>query len=81
MERTGCKASQTAVRRDRLILGFPARAMLKASGNPMHNPYLGAAHVMSTRKRWSRARARSICPRWHLRVLPTRTRPSLFGGD
>jgi hypothetical protein len=28
-------------------------------------------------KRWSR----SICPRRHLRVLPTRTRPSLFGGD
>jgi hypothetical protein len=33
------------------------------------------------RKRWSRSRARCICPRKHLRVLPTRTRPSLFGGD
>jgi len=32
-------------------------------------------------KRWSRSRARGICPRRHLRVLPTRTRPSLFGGD
>jgi hypothetical protein len=32
-------------------------------------------------RRWSRSRARSICPRRHLRVLPTRTRPSLFGGD
>jgi hypothetical protein len=32
-------------------------------------------------KRWSRSRARSICPRQHLRVLPIRTRPSLFGGD
>jgi hypothetical protein len=32
-------------------------------------------------KRWSRLRARSICPRRHLRVLPIRTRPSLFGGD
>jgi hypothetical protein len=32
-------------------------------------------------KRWSGSRARSICPRRHLRVLPTRTRPSLFGGD
>ncbi|MGB3631020.1 MAG: hypothetical protein WBA18_16045 [Terracidiphilus sp.] len=32
-------------------------------------------------KRWSRSRARCICPRRHLRVLPTRTRPSLFGGD
>jgi hypothetical protein len=30
-------------------------------------------------KRWSRARG--ICPRRHLRVLPIRTRPSLFGGD
>jgi hypothetical protein len=32
-------------------------------------------------KRWSRSRARIICPRKHLRVLPTRTRPSCFGGD
>jgi hypothetical protein len=32
-------------------------------------------------KRWSRSRAQRICPRRHLRVLPTRTRPSLFGGD
>jgi hypothetical protein len=32
-------------------------------------------------RRWSRSRERSICPRRHLRVLPTRTRPSLFGGD
>jgi hypothetical protein len=31
--------------------------------------------------RWSRSRARGICPRRHLRVLPIRTRPSLFGGD
>ncbi|MGA7256611.1 MAG: hypothetical protein WBX09_08195 [Terracidiphilus sp.] len=31
--------------------------------------------------RWSGLRARSICPRRHLRVLPTCTRPSLFGGD
>ena len=29
---------------------------------------------------WSRALARSM-PRKYLRVLPTRTRPSLFGGD
>jgi len=33
------------------------------------------------KKRWSRSRAQRICPRKHLRVLPTRTRPSLFGGD
>lgn len=32
-------------------------------------------------KRWSRSRARVIGPRRHLRVLPTLTRPSLFGGD
>jgi hypothetical protein len=32
-------------------------------------------------KRWSRSRERGICPRRHLRVLPIRTRPSLFGGD
>jgi hypothetical protein len=32
-------------------------------------------------KRWSRSRARILCPRRHLRVLPTRTRPNLFGDD
>jgi hypothetical protein len=32
-------------------------------------------------KRWSRSRAQCIRPRKHLRVLPIRTRPSLFGGD
>ena len=32
-------------------------------------------------KRWSHSRARCICPRKPLRVLPTRIRPSLFGGD
>jgi hypothetical protein len=32
-------------------------------------------------ERWSQLRAQRICPRKHLRVLPTRTRPSLFGGD
>jgi hypothetical protein len=32
-------------------------------------------------KRWSRSRARIICPRKHLRVLPMRTRPSLFASD
>jgi hypothetical protein len=32
-------------------------------------------------KGWSRSRARCICPRRHLRVLPTRTRPSLFASD
>jgi hypothetical protein len=28
---------------------------------------------------WTRWIARSIAPRKHFRVLPTRTRPSLFG--
>jgi hypothetical protein len=37
--------------------------------------------IVPALKRWSRSRARCICPRKHLRVLPTRTRPSLFGGD
>ncbi len=32
-------------------------------------------------RRWSQSRERGICPRRHLRVLPIRTRPSLFGGD
>jgi len=35
----------------------------------------------SSRSFWSRAFARAIAPRKHLRVLPTRTRPSLFGSD
>jgi hypothetical protein len=30
---------------------------------------------------WTRWFARAIAPRKHFRVLPTRTRPSLFGGD
>jgi hypothetical protein len=37
--------------------------------------------LASAKKRWSRSRAQCICPRKHLRVLPTRNRPSLFGGD
>jgi hypothetical protein len=41
----------------------------------------GDTRLIPATKRWSRARARIICPRRHLRVLPTRTRPSLFGGD
>jgi hypothetical protein len=32
-------------------------------------------------RRWSQLRARCICPRRHLRVLPMRTRPSLFASD
>jgi hypothetical protein len=37
--------------------------------------------IVPASKRWSGWRARCICPRRHLRVLPIRTRPSLFGGD
>jgi hypothetical protein len=44
---------------------------------------LAAKHALylPASRRWSRLRARSICPRQHLRVLPTRTRPSLFASD
>jgi len=46
----------------------------------MHNStqsvFCGEASVI-----WTRWFARSIAPRKHFRVLPTRTRPSLFGGD
>jgi hypothetical protein len=31
--------------------------------------------------RWSRVRERNFCLRRHVHALPTRTRPSLFGGD
>jgi hypothetical protein len=34
-----------------------------------------------SRKRWDGFFIRAINPRRHLRVLPTRTRPSLFGSD
>jgi hypothetical protein len=35
----------------------------------------------SARHYWSRNLVRAIAPRRFLRVLPTRTRPSLFGSD
>jgi hypothetical protein len=41
----------------------------------------GELGLIPATRRWSRSRDRSICPRRHLRVLPIRTRPSLFGGD
>jgi hypothetical protein len=47
----------------------------------MHKHEGNGAMMIPARKRWSGSRVRSICPRRHLRVLPTRTRPSLFGGD
>jgi hypothetical protein len=47
----------------------------------MHMRAVKGSQAAPASKRWSRSRARIICPRKHLRVLPTRTRPSLFGGD
>jgi hypothetical protein len=44
--------------------------------NSAHSVFCGEASVI-----WTRWFARSIAPRKHFRVLPTRTRPSLFGGD
>ncbi|MFZ0663999.1 MAG: hypothetical protein WAM66_15025 [Acidobacteriaceae bacterium] len=46
--------------------------MRSASANSTH---------YSSRKCWNRAFARAIAPRRYLRVLPTSTRPSLFGSD
>ncbi|MGO8760323.1 MAG: hypothetical protein ACLQG3_19585 [Terracidiphilus sp.] len=43
------------------------------------DPFAGASAPAA--KCWPGARARRICPRRYLRVLPNRTRPSLFGGD
>jgi hypothetical protein len=51
------------------------------NGSPMHMRTSNAMSLAPASRRWSRSRERSICPRRHLRVLPTRTRPSLFGGD
>jgi hypothetical protein len=61
----------------------------------MHKHAFKGTMTVPVSKRWPRSRARKglhelvfvrgvnrcICPRRHLRVLPTRTRPSLFGGD
>ena len=55
--------------------------MLVANGfSPMHKSGCSIAAALPACKRWSRGRARAMCPRRHLRVLPIRTRPSLFGG-
>jgi hypothetical protein len=47
----------------------------------MHKHAMNGTELIPACRRWSGLRARCICPRRHLRVLPTRTRPSLFGGD
>jgi len=57
-------------------MGYP-----QFNGSPMHMHASNAMSLAPASRRWSRSRDRSICPRRHLRVLPTRTRPSLFGGD
>jgi hypothetical protein len=43
--------------------------------------HIAASRFVSSRHGWSVAFVRAIDPRKHLRVLPTRTRPSLFGSD
>ena len=43
-----------------------------------HNPNIPA---IFSRKSWNGPFVRAIAPRRFLRVLPTRTRPSLFGSD
>ncbi len=53
----------------------------QTSGSPMHRHTSNAMLLAPAGRRWSRSRERSICPRRHLRVLPTRTRPSLFASD
>jgi hypothetical protein len=47
----------------------------------MHTDFCHGRIATPARKRWSRLRARVIGPRRHLRVLPSRTRPSLYAGD
>jgi hypothetical protein len=43
--------------------------------------HIAVSGPISSHKRWTQAFARAIAPHQHLRVLPTRTRPSLFGSD
>jgi len=52
----------------------------RASGVFMHSRMANRLLAPANR-RWSQSRERMICPRRHLRVLPMRTRPSLFSGD
>jgi len=57
-----------------------ATCYLLGSGPPLNNskPELSIGKVSLESTRWF---ARSIAPRKHFCVLPTRTRPNLFGGD
>lgn len=53
----------------------------RAIGDSMRMRAAKGLLLLPGTRRWSRGRARSICPRQHLRVLPMRTRPSLFASD
>jgi len=55
--------------------------MLANNGEFMQMRSISEQPKAPATKGWSRSRAQRMCPRKHLRVLPTRTRPSLFGGD
>jgi hypothetical protein len=61
--------------------GDAGRGILGFSGESMQMRANRKLPQAPATKRWSRSRAQRMCPRKHLRVLPTRTRPSLFGGD
>jgi hypothetical protein len=77
---SGYACSDSAVGAARGNAAAP-RAILELNGVLMYTR--GPKDLLSVpaKKRWSRSRARCIGPRNYLRVLPTRTRPSLFGGD
>jgi hypothetical protein len=45
------------------------------------NRHIAVLGPISSHKRWTLAFARAIAPLKYLRVLPTLTRPSLFGSD
>jgi hypothetical protein len=42
---------------------------------------MGIFDHLSDDRQWRVERVWRMCPRKHLRSLPTRTRPSLFGSD
>ncbi len=45
------------------------------------NRHIAVLGPIASHKRWTQAFARALAPFKYLRVLPTRTRPSLFGSD
>ena len=49
--------------------------------NMRSNRHIAVLGPISSHKRWTLAFARAIAPLKYLRVLPTLTRPSLFGSD